>query len=150
MLSFSSLHGAEIFVERPNNSSSADSTVVAGGLPEFGPGLAQGMTDENIRVIDGLFVFDAELVPGVRCKPAGNEYLLQVIKMLAQRNNRLRRRIPVAALPEGIYAAEHARQPVLWTIEIDGARFAIVRSENSEVRTVFGGKRIANFCHSFD
>ena len=81
MLSFSSLHGAEIFVERPNSSSSTDSTVMAGGFPEFGPGPAQGVTHKNIWMVDGLFVFDAEFVPGVRRELAGNKFLLQVVEV---------------------------------------------------------------------
>jgi hypothetical protein len=71
---------------------------------------------------------------------ARNKFFLQIVKMLAQGDYRLRRRISVAALPERIHAADGARKAVLPAVEIHGASFAIVRSENSELRAVFGGK----------
>src|SRR5258707_637390 len=104
------------------------SAEMASGFPEFGPGLAQGVADKNVGMIDGLFVFNAKLVPTVCRELARNKFLLQIIEVLAKGNDRLRRWIAVAALPERIYAADDRRESVLRAVEIDGSSFAVVRN----------------------
>src|SRR5258706_4030725 len=64
---------------------------MASGFPEFGPELAQGVADKNVGMIDGLFVFNAKLVPTVCRELARNKFLLQIIEVLAKGNDRLRR-----------------------------------------------------------
>src|ERR1039458_9515256 len=49
-------------------------------------------------------------------------------------------RISVAALPEGIDAADGARQSVLRAVEVDGSRLAVIRADDSQVRALFGRK----------
>src|SRR5260221_7274306 len=85
------------------------SAEMASGFPEFGPGLAQGVADKNVGMIDGLFVFNAKLVPTVCRELARNKFLLQIIEVLAKGNDRLRRWSAGTAFPEQIYAADDTR-----------------------------------------
>src|SRR5271165_2107513 len=108
------------------------------------------MAHENIGMIDGFFVLDAKPIPTVCGKLAGNESVPQVIEVFAQSDDGLRRWIPVAALPERIYAADDAGQAILRSIEIDCASFPVIRGEDAEMGAVFVWKRIANFGNGFN
>ena len=118
--------------------------VVAEIFPEFGPRLEQATADENVRMVLGFFIFHAETIPGVTSKLAGREILLEKMAREPDDDERLRRRIAVAAGPERIDAADGAGQPVTFAVEIDGAGFAVVSCEDAEMRAVIDRKRIAD------
>src|SRR5215467_14578567 len=91
-----------------------------------------------------FLVFHAELVPGVARQLARGEVSFQEAARNADDDERLGRRIAVAARPKRIDAADGPRQAVAVAVEIDGARLAVVPREDAEVRAVFGGEFIAD------
>src|SRR6266436_6476330 len=101
-------------------------------------------------MVSRFLIQNAEAVPGVRGQSAGNKRVLYLIEIPANHDQSLRRRIAVAALPEGIDAADYGRQAILRAVEIHRAGFAIISGKNSKVSTVFRRKYIANFSDGFD
>src|SRR5664279_1728533 len=120
------------------------SPVIPEVVPEFRPAIFRRTADVDVGVIGGLLVFHAVLVPGVAREPAGFEALVHIRAVEADHDDRLRRRVSVAAIPEGIDAADGAGQSVLRAVEVDGSRFAVIRADDSQVRALFGSERIAN------
>src|SRR5271157_169039 len=114
--------------------------VVPKVLPELRPAHLRRSAEENVRMIDRLLVLDPVLIPGMTGQLAGFEMLVHELLAEADHDQRLRRRIAIAAIPEGINAADCARQTVFWTVEVDRSCFAVIRADNAEMRLFFWRK----------
>src|SRR2546430_16430368 len=121
----------------------ATSTKVSKPFPKFRPRFAKPMAHEDIWMIDSLFIFHAEIVPDMRGQAAGNKFALKIAEIRAHHNQRLRRRIVIAALPERINSADRARKPALRTIKTDGAGLAVICSHNTQIRAILRRQRLA-------
>src|ERR1039458_4425634 len=89
------------------------SPVIPEVVPELGPAIFRKTADVDVGVIGRLLVLHAVLVPSMACEPAGFEAFVHVLAAEADHDDRLRRRISIAPLPEGIDTADGARQSVL-------------------------------------
>src|ERR1700719_1086110 len=100
--------------------------------------------EEDVAAFGGFFVDDAERVCVLRHQRAGSEVGFDERARETHDEDGLRRRIAIAALPGRIDAADGPRQAVAWPIEVDGAHFAVIFGQDTEMRARFHGKGIAN------
>src|SRR5208337_1596762 len=95
-------------------------------------------------MIESFLIFDAEPVPGMGHDLAGVEILGEKTAGVSQDNQGVRRRIAVAARPEGINAADDWRKPVLGAEEIDGTGLAVIGGEDSGASAFFRRQSVAD------
>src|SRR6266849_3133218 len=118
--------------------------VILKRAPELLPAGFGRTTEENVAALGGFLVDDAERVCVLRHETAGIEVGFDKRTGQTHDEKSLRRRIAVAALPGGVDAADRAWQSVAWPVEIDGADFAVIFGQDSEMRARFGRQGIAN------
>src|SRR5208283_3267149 len=81
------------------------------------------------------------------CEPAGFEVLVEILLADADYDDGLRRRIAIAAIPEGVYSADGARQAVFRAVEIDGSGLAVICADDAQMSPLLRSERVANFRH---
>src|SRR5882762_6009369 len=111
--------------------------------PELEPAGFGRAAEEDVAAFGGFFVDDAEGVCILRGEAARIELGFDECAREADNDENLRGRIAVAALPGRVHAADGARESVAWTVEIDRADFAVVFSQDAQMRAGFGRKGIA-------
>src|SRR5271166_5367557 len=108
--------------------------VVPKVLPELRPALFRWAANVNVRMVLRLFVLDPVWIPSMTGQPARFEVLIHVLSAESNYDDRLRRRIAIAAIPEGINAADCAWQPVFRAVKVDSASLAIIGADDAELR----------------
>ena len=91
-----------------------------------------------------LFIQHVVLVRDMSSQRARLELGRQVRHFNSDDDERLRRRIAIAAQPVRIDAAERARQSVRAAVQIKRARLAVIPRENSRARFIVRGQRVVN------
>src|SRR5258705_5387356 len=122
--------------------------VVLEGAPELGPAGFWWAAEEDVAAFGCLFVDYTVGVGILRNQAAGVEVAFYEGPWETHNNQNLRRRIAIASLPGRVDAADRSGQAVVWSVEIDGAYFAVIFGEDAEMGTRFGGGGIADpgFC----
>ena len=115
-------------------------------FPELGPTLAEVTADENIGMIAGLFVCDAEAVPRMPSHLTGGEFIFHEPTRESDDDDGFRRRNAVAALPKGVDAADGLWQSVARAIKIDSSGLTVIGAEDTQVGAIILRQRIADLC----
>src|SRR5215469_1288035 len=101
-------------------------------------------------MVAGLLVDHAVPVPGASGDAAVAKLGLHPALGAADNDEGLGRRVTVAALPEGIDAADGRRKSVGRTVPVDRARGTVVAGQDAEADALFARERVANLGDGLD
>src|SRR4051812_29301535 len=112
--------------------------------PELRPIHPEAAAQKDVRAAGGFFVRHASAVHDARDWLRAGEVALEEFAIEPDGDHGLRRRVAVAAGPEGIRAADRLREPVSRAVEIDRAGFAVISGEKGEAGLFAGRDGVAH------
>src|SRR5579871_953579 len=130
-LSFLHLVKSILLAPYPRRGWGSQLAVIMEVFPEVGPTLLHAAAHEDVWMVFGLFVANVINVRRVACEFAGLEAALHLPLGQSEHDNNLRRGIAVAAVPEGIHAADGAWQAVFRSVEIHRAGFTVISAQDA-------------------